>query len=208
MPRHAALLALMAAAACAGDAEAGRVRPTRAARLEPIELSDLVAQLIPPANARADDWRHAHRIRALTWDPQSLTDSYRLPMSAHARVRVSGRAFRTLPGGRGREILWEVETGPNSVSIGLPDDACIDTKAPSCIFPESAWRRTKAFTSRLDCRVQLIDGVSAAYRVHMPGRRNVEVVYVTSGGSGGDTSWLEIDVNPQPSHPTCAELQK
>lgn len=189
--RVLALTPLVVIAAFAGGSAAAAPTQPAARDLRPIPLSELVARLLPEPGWSARGWSHAADFPHGPWIGDA--DRYQ---AAPVRVRIPGRTYMDA---EGREIVWRVvlaDGASDELEIGLPDEPCQGRSAPSCLFPERAWRRTRAFDSRLAClHVDAESHRIAAYQVRMPGRRrDVVIVHESTSGSAYSMSRLEIRV--------------
>lgn len=172
--------------------------------LQPIELTTLIADALPPAGSKSLTWDHMQEapIHWLT-DGVSGTANGGSQREGLARVRVGGRVVTKLRRTR-VEVPWTVDLrtdgnakfGPTEVEIqpGAPDDPCFGTLFSNCSWRPEVILNRSALQAHLVCRSGPIGNDVIVYRISTPGRRPGYLSLSYSEGSGGGSMW--IDVSP------------
>jgi hypothetical protein len=178
------------------------VYPADAARLRPVELSRLIARLLPAAGP------------ARSWDDQLRRDPvlhWTSDRSAHVRVLIDGRPSKLLPKKSGREFAWTVERlvdddngpygrellkitpGPEGDGGG---DPCYDNGAPGCMLGERTLLRPGMYRATPLCSPRLKDstGLRLVLGIRSPGKRPSVLLFVA--GHGSHTGYTAIYLAP------------
>lgn len=208
----------------AAPSSAMSVHPNEAAQLKPVELSTLVAEMIPYRWSKttgagitsAVGWDyHADDLR-IRWVTQGYEsdelDRDQLVRRGLVRIRVRGR-FSTVLRIKSEELAWSVSLatkgnpnfGPEYIRIEPgawnSQEDCFGTLYSGCEFDSaSALSSPQLHFSRLRCPRQIPE----VYRVTVQGKAPSILVYSFEGGSGGGSNWLEI----HPDTSDTAELKK
>ena len=179
------MIALLAVAALAQQS----VSPPEAASLRPVELAELVTDLLPAEGSAQRGWTPAEdaRIAWITPDPSPSGEHLGL-----ARVTVAGQASTF----EGRELAWSVVVRPDLIKIepGTPQIYCFGAAFTGCSFsPAGA-------LEGLDLRPVCADDFGGFSRVEVyeataEGRRAF-VRHTLSGDAEGANAWLEISLAP------------
>lgn len=173
----------------------------QSAVLAPVELSALIAALLPPPNDAAVGWDLGADLPAVRWitdgiEPRGDGGASRTGM---ARVRAGGRTSTVLRR-RKEELPWKIELatdmphdlGVRSVAIepGV-SRPCFGALYAGCVFtPQEAFGPPVTATPL--CREGDTGNYRAGYRLSVPGRRPTLATFTRSEGSGGATSWIEL----------------
>lgn len=183
-----------------------------------LELGDLVLLLMPKSGERIDwDYRTDS---AITWQTAGVTqetgDNNGASRAGAVRVNVMGRIATVLKQ-RKIELAWGVaywtsrpaKFGPSEIKIEPgTEEPCFGTGFDGCEF-EPLHSLAHAGIDALEaCDIQQASDKTRVYLLTSPQRRPVTLIWYTSGGSGGASSWLSLEVedryNPELA---CAKLR-
>ncbi|WP_296817075.1 hypothetical protein [Brevundimonas sp.] len=165
------------------------VSPPEAASLRPIELSELVADLLPAEGSQQLGWTAGAETPVvwLTPDPTPTGEHVGL-----ARVTVGGRASTF----EGRELAWSVVVRPDLIKIepGFPSVYCFGAAFTGCGFTAEEALGGSSLNLRQVCTDDF-GGFSrvTVYELSAPGRHGF-VRHTLSGDAEGSNAWLEISL--------------
>jgi len=196
------------------------VYPSTAKDLPVVDLADLVVAVLPSEGFENLGWSYMGEDAIIAWQTEGVarrestvgfrqdgteTKEDTTVREGFVRARVAGIPSTILLQNR-EELVWTVtlETalpekfGPKSITIrpGMPDSdhQCFGTLTDGCTFtPAQALASTK-LKSHIVCRSSHFteNNNMQAFAVSAPEKKTSLLVYYASGGSGGDSSWLEI----------------
>lgn len=181
------------------------VYPATAAGLSPIEVADVIVMELPPQGATQLNWTHMLS-GPVAWSSNGYdrTETGLLMRNGWFRGRIKGR-MPTVVRQQQEELAWRVTLesdtnpnfGPQRVFMqpgGEGDDACFGSLNQSCAFTAQDILFGSSLSSELVCESgHEVEG-RKTYRVRTSDGRAGAVSFVSSGGSGGVSSWIEIDL--------------
>jgi hypothetical protein len=178
-----------------------KVFPRSAEHLQPIELPEFIASIVPE-----------HAFGGMTWDylsngpivwitngyERNKAETYRRGM---VRIRVQGVPSTTLRQQR-EELAWTLSLVTNDppkfgprflrLEIGFPDAVnCFGDLDEGCAFTPSQALESSRIISNLLCPFHF-NGNPGVYEIRVDKKEPVLLAYFNSGGSGGSISEIEI----------------
>jgi hypothetical protein len=166
------------------------------------DLSELIAEVLPPDGMNAVAWDYLLEAPFLSWQTFSTeTAGLVTQRVAYARVRVGGVTTQALRG-VWREMMWSVtlgtfgneRAGPKWIEIkpgGIGDaNVCFGAQFRGCQFPaEKLFSSPRLRASPVCSRHQ---GDTQVYSVSTAGKKPSLLAYYVLGSKDGTTSWIEI----------------
>jgi hypothetical protein len=180
------------------------VHPRAAQDLPSIELAELVATAMPPNGFEKLGWDHLSTSKNIHWQTvgTATAPGEKTIRIGLARVTVAGMRSTVLRQAR-EELAWTLtlgtdasaKFGPKWITIepGFdPGNQCFGTLYDGCTFTSAQALSTPKLKSRPIC--QFSDGTdqTEVFLITAEGRQPSVLVHVTSGGSGGLSSFLEV----------------
>lgn len=178
------------------------VYPKAAENLISMELGEAVLMFMPPNNMQFVEWMFQSNSPKINW----LDDAYKTNKegsysSRTGLMRVNVDSVKsTILKKNNMELAWSVvlesygnpKFGPEVITIqpGVVDgDAnCFGSTTSNCTF--------NPFKSLSDANISAIklceNSRKVGLRLSAKGKRDVDAVWITDGGSGGENSWLEL----------------
>ena len=204
-----AMAAGLCAMGCSRPApERARVYPDAAAELQPIRLPDLIYNLLPDNGSRGWDWdsiKDPHLkwlVSGLQYTPGETR------RDAMARVRLKDDQTSSVLKDKWVESAWTVSLGtkanpglgPETITFlpGAPDDECRGAGYKGCTYSLSEVEDTKKYQVSQKCQIGEPSRQSVVLMLVAPGKQLTYLSYLTDGGSGGDSTTVELsDIEPQ-----------
>lgn len=182
--------------------------PISAHALQPAELSDLLARILPANGFESLGWDDLVDDPNIQWKTDGVAQRSGLsgqPVISYrdgvTRILVNGRPSRLLRQ-HWQELGWTITLrtegnarfGPKLIEVqpGVSGSACFGTNAEGCTFTADDVLRSKLLQATAVCESHWGEERYAAYSVSTPGKQASLVVFRTSGGSGGSTSWMDV----------------
>jgi len=208
--------------ACSRDDE--RVYPTSLQGGAKFEIGELVLLLMPDADQGAIGWEYRSNsdIQWITTSgyaererDKGETEYYR---DGVVRVNINGKVSTVLRE-RITELGWRVsflsvsppKFGVESIEIepGSRDAPCFGTNYEGCWFESPIKSFSSAsISAKLLCNVERGQEGVKAYELRHHDKRPVVMYWHESGGSGGSTAWLVLDLKQTPSTELCRAIEK
>ncbi len=187
------------------------------------ELGELVLLLMPDAAQEMVGWEHRSNS-----DIQWITSGYTQREVANgeteyyrdgmARVNIKGK-ISTVLRERVAELGWLVsyrsasppKFGVESIHLvpGTREESCFGTNYEGCWFESPVKSLSSAsITPKLLCSVEKGSEGVKAYELQHYGKRSVVLYWHESGGSGGSSSWLVLNLRQAPSKDLCRVAER
>jgi hypothetical protein len=188
------------------------VFPASARHLEPTELARLIAIALPPAGTSQLTWGHLVS-GPIAWETEGyVNEGSLLVRSGFFRGRVRN-TYPTVTRQQVEELAWQIEmtaTGnPNfgPQKITLEPFECFGSLYTQCSFSAQDVIEGSDLTYTEVCRYEYSADEAVVYRINTSDGRSGPVTFMTSGGSGGVNSWIEIEIWADPLA-LCAQLAR
>ena len=198
------------------------VSPRAAQTLRPVQLSALIASLLPHNGETSLSWKYGRSapVRWMYAGPRQ--DPYRhiVQREALARVRAGTWWVNFARHGRSVEQAWFVRlenlsgqtSAPQVIEITPESDACVTkTRHPGggfgCGFYAYEALAGSSLRSKRLCSFHGGGGEAVAFRVTAPGRQSAVLQYELSTGSGVQTAWVVIHPFAKDAD-VCADMAK
>lgn len=172
------------------------ISPPESASAQPIELAQLVEQLLPAEGATQLGWTAGPDMPIVWITPDPA------PTGEHvgfARVTVAGRVSTVEDRGP-RELAWSVVVRPDLIKIepGTPQIYCFGSTFTGCSFTAEEALSSPSLSLRPICaddfggfsRVEVFEATAEGRRAF--------VRHTLSGDAEGANAWLEISLTPLP----------
>jgi hypothetical protein len=196
--------ATMGALQARSQSQTLEVFPQPASKLPAIELSEFIAMLIPSSGFEHLDWDYFSDgpVRWITDGFASDDAVDETTRDALVRVRVRGKASTVLKQRR-EELAWTLSLvtkgnpkfGPTFIRLEpgqlVGDGQCFGTLYGGCTFKPEDAIGSPHVRAELLCEYEF-NGHPGVYRLEENGRPPVLLAYFLGGGSGGESSELEI----------------
>ena len=194
-------------ASCSKQAE---VYPKAASNLKEMELGQAIYMLMPSVSSGHIGWSYLSDSNKVFW----LDDTYKTAPGGDLnfrtglmRINVEG-VKSTILKKVVKELAWSVVYGgpgnPNfgvqeiSLSPGVNDgDAnCFGSTTENCTFNPINSMVKEGIKVDIQCK----SFESVGMELTAKGKKTIGAKWVTSGGSGGSSSWIELYVNSSPKN--------
>jgi len=184
------------------------IYPQTANKLESLELGQAILMLIPPAGTNYINWSYESNSDDIEW----LDDTYKSnPAGTHnyrtglMRINVEG-VKSTILRKKKIELAWSVvyngnSPNPNSgvqtieLKPGTSDGEgiCFGSTFENCTFSPLESLARANIKAKVICK----DLETTGLLLSAKGKKTIKAKWVTSGGAGGESSWLELLVNDE-----------
>lgn len=183
------------------------VYPDSVKKLNSLELGELILFVMPPKDMSFIDWGYLSNSK-ISW----LDETYKstsTPQGTYnsrtglVRVNVMGN-ISTILKKQTMELAWSVvyesysnpKFGVEEISIrpGIDDGNgnCFGSTTDNCSFnPIKSFEFAK-ITYKQICK----SSEKIGYQLSAEGKKTIKAAWVTSRGSGGSSSWMELYMNP------------
>lgn len=185
--------------------DAAEVYPKGADKLKLIELGQAVLMLMPRAGSNFYSWSSGSDIAWITDSIDSYPDgdSFRQGLMRINVLGVKSTILKKVP----REVAWSVvyrgtknpNFGVQSVVLepGVEDGIgnCFGAAASGCTFNPLMSLAYSKITVNVLCVSHRIDGYAVGASLSAEGKKTVEALWATTGGSGGASTSMTLYVN-------------
>lgn len=190
-----------------GCADKEEVYPSAAQKLKPLELGQAIYLFMPNQGMRHIDWSYLSDSKSIVW----LDDSYKSgnvnTRTGILRVNVDG-VKSTILKKEVKELAWSVVyVGAGNPNFGVleidlkpgvddGDANCFGSTTQNCTFNPISSMAKAGINVDVLCRSTFTTG----YLLSAKSKEPIRAKLVTSEGSGGASSWLEIYVSNPPQN--------
>jgi hypothetical protein len=194
------------------------VYPIGASKVKPMSLGQAVLMFMPDAGVKHIDWSYLNKSNNILW----LDDTYKFNQSnpddslnfrtGLMRINVDG-VKSTILKKTVKELAWSVVyQGPGNPNFGIQmialtpgidngDANCFGSTTQNCTFNPINAIAKEGIKIDVVCKSTDVTGSTEVTGLELSaaGKKAIKARMITSGGSGGSSSWIEIYVNDNPS---------
>jgi len=184
------------------------VYPSVAGNLDPIELGQAIFMFIPNEGISHIGWSYLSNSKKIFWLDETYKTSTNGELNLRTgllRINVDGIKSTVLKK-EVKELAWSVvyegAGNPNfgvrkiDLKPGIDDgDAnCFGSTTENCTFNPINSMAKEGIKVDILCKSSEATGLNLSAK----GKKTIKAKWVTSGGSGGSSSWIELYVNDDP----------
>ena len=190
------------------------VYPASVSKLKNIELGEAIFLLMPDKSTKFIQWSFQSNNDKILW----IDDTYKIIESSNVasrdgliRINVKG-AKSTILNKELKELAWSIEYinsisnpkfGPQKIILtpGVRDGNgnCFGSTADNCSFSPIKSLQSSNINFDIVCKTGSTENWgTTGLLLSAKGKKTVKMKWVTDGGSGGSSSWIEIYVGEQP----------
>ena len=185
------------------------VYPASAAKVKPMGVGKAIHMFMPDVGLKHIDWAYLNKSDAIQW----LDDTYKSNpdgtlnfRTGLMRINVDGTKSTILKK-TVKELAWSVVyQGPGNPNFGVQeidlkpgiddgDANCFGSTTENCTFNPINSMAQAGIRVDVLCKSTEVTGLELS----AAGKKTIKARMITSGGSGGSSSWIELYVNGNPS---------